>query len=134
MAFESSPVLDFSYEAAEDLSDYQFHFVCIDSNGKIALMDAVSDVPIGVLQNAPESGEEAVVRHLGISRVVANGSIDEKAHIKAEFVSVTDCGKAASNTTTYTTSLGRCVAASSAEDDLISVLLTPGGVVTKALS
>jgi len=129
MAFQSSPVLDFSYMAAEDLSSYQYHFVCIDTDGKIALMNTVADVPVGVLQNAPAAGEEATVRHLGISKVVANGALNEGAHIKAEFVSVSDCGKAAANTTDSTVSLGRCVGASGAEDDLCSVFLTPGGVV-----
>ena len=134
MAFQSSPVLDYSFTAAEDLSSYQYHFVCINTSGNAALMDAVGDIPVGVLQNAPESGEAATVRILGISKVVANDAVDEGAHIKAEFVGVTDCGKAEANTATYTTSLGRCVSASGAEDDLCSVMLTPGGVVPLALT
>jgi hypothetical protein len=131
MAFESNPVLDFSFVAAEDLSDYQYHFVVIDSDGKVALMDAVGEIPIGVLQNKPASGEEANVRILGISKVVANGAIDEGAYVNAEFVSVTDCGKAAAETTTYVTISGICVGASGAEDDLCSVLLLPYGAIPK---
>ena len=131
MAFQSGPVLDESYVAAEDLRNYQYHFVTMNTDGQIALMDTKDDIIVGVLQNIPNIGEEAVIRHLGISKVVANASLDEGTKIKAEFVSVTDCGKAAANTTTYTAFHGVVVGASAAEDDLCSVLLR-SSVIAKA--
>jgi hypothetical protein len=127
MAFQSSPVLDFSFKAAENLSNYQYHFVIIDSNGKVALMNALGDYLIGVLQNAPAADEEATVRILGISKVVANAAIDEGSFVNAEFVSTSDCGKAQATTSNSVTSCGMVVGASGAEDDLVSVLLTPLG-------
>ncbi|OGI00465.1 MAG: hypothetical protein A2Y25_12000 [Candidatus Melainabacteria bacterium GWF2_37_15] len=127
MAFQSSPVLDFSFKAAEDLSNYQYHFIIIDSNGKVALMNAIGDYPIGVLQNAPGADEEATVRILGISKVVANAAIDEGSLVNAEFVSTSDCGKAQATTTDNVTCCGIVLGASGAEDDLASVLLTPLG-------
>ena len=134
MAFQSSPVLDFSYVAAEDLSDYQYHFVKINDSGQVQLLDSAAEVPDGVLQNAPESGEAATVRHLGISKVVTNAGLDEGTYVKAEYAGATDCGKAAANTATYTVALGRVVGASSAENDLASILLYQGGVIPVALS
>lgn len=125
MAFQSSPVLDFSFMAAEDLSSYQYHFVKIDTSGKARLLNAGDELPDGVLQNAPESGEEATVRILGISKVVANASLDEGTFIKAEYVNASDNGKAADASSTASLTMGRVIGASGSEDDLCSVVLTP---------
>jgi hypothetical protein len=125
MAFQSSPVLDFSFKAAEDLRNYQYHFVKIDANNTVKLLDSNSELPDGVLQNAPNAGEEATVRNLGISKVVANAGLTVGTFVKPEFVSATDCGKAQVNTNAVGLTMGRVVCASSAEDDLCSVLLTP---------
>jgi len=125
MAFQSSPVLDFSFKAAEDLSSYQYHFVKINTSGQARLLDSGDELPDGVLQNAPESGEEATVRILGISKVVANAALDEGTFIKAEYISASDCGKAADASSTASLTMGRVVGASDAEDDLCSVILTP---------
>jgi len=125
MAFQSSPVLDFSFKAAEDLSSYQYHFVKVDTNGYIRLLDSNTELPDGVLQNAPALGEEATVRMLGISKVVASAALDEGTFIKPEYVSGTDCGKAADASAGLGMTCGRVIGASGAEDDLCSVFLTP---------
>lgn len=125
MAFQSSPVLDFSFKAAEDLRNYQYHFVKIGANNTVRLLDTNAELPDGVLQNAPNTGEEATVRILGISKVVANAGLTEGTFVKPEFVSVSDCGKAATSASSLNMTAGRVVCASSAEDDLCSVLLTP---------
>jgi hypothetical protein len=122
MAFQSSPVLDCSFKAAEDLSSYQYHFVKINSSGEAKLLDTATEIPDGVLQNAPVAGEAATVRMLGISKVVANAALDEGTLIKPEFVSTSDCGKAADGT--YGGIIcGVVVGSSGAEDDLASVNL-----------
>lgn len=133
MAKEFNPVLDLPFEAAEDLSDYRYHFVTIDTDGKVALLDSAGEIPIGVLQNEPGSGEEATVRVLGVSKVVANAALDEYALIKPEFVSATDCGKAASAGANKELACGMIIDASSAEDDLCSVLLLIGANVAGPL-
>jgi len=125
MAFQSSPVLDFSFKAAEDLSNYQYHFVKLNSSGEVCLLDAGTDIPDGVLQNAPALGEEATVRILGISKIVANAALTVGTFIKAEYVSASDAGKAATAAASLGLTAGRVIGASGAEDDLASVLLTP---------
>jgi hypothetical protein len=67
-----SPV---SFVAGEDISDYIYHFV--ESAGsandnKVNLADSGSATysPLGVLQNDPESGEEASVILFGPTKVV----------------------------------------------------------------
>jgi hypothetical protein len=62
MAYEiSNYSLRITLQAAADLSGSQYCFVKVDSNGKAALCTAVTDKPIGVLQNQPISGKEAAV-------------------------------------------------------------------------
>jgi hypothetical protein len=134
MAFESSPVLDMCYTAGEDLSSYQYHFVKIHTDGTAMLLDGATEIADGVLQNAPIAGEGAVVRHLGISRVVANAALDEGAFVKPEYVSATDVGKAQAQTTTYLPVAGRVVGASGAKNDLASVLLLMPGATFPKLS
>ncbi len=113
-----------SYVAAEDLSSYQYHFVALNSNKQIKLLDTANEIPLGVLQDAPTSGQAGSVMLFGISKVVANGALTVPTWVKPEFVSVSDCGKAQDAGTNWMAARGIIVEASSAEDDLASVLLT----------
>lgn len=74
MAFERAVLLDGSRKAAADLSTKQYYFVKLDSSGDVAVCAAVTDIPYGVLQNKPTSGETAEVMVIGISKV--NGDAD----------------------------------------------------------
>ena len=125
MAYQSSPVLDFSFKAAEDLSDYQYHFVKIDTSGQARLLNSGAEIPDGVLQNAPASAEGATVRMLGISKVVANAALDEGTFIKAEYVGAADNGKAQDATLYKDLICGRVIGATGAEDDLASIVIFP---------
>lgn len=65
-----------SLPAAADLSAKQFHFVKVDSSGNAAATAAVTDNPVGVLQNNPDTaGYECTVAIDGVSKVEAGGSI-----------------------------------------------------------
>ena len=68
MAFERD-VLCFSFEAGEDLSAAQYHFVKLTTTGTIEVCDAATDKPIGVLQDNPPSGSPGSVMILGISKI-----------------------------------------------------------------
>ena len=75
MAYES-PGIDFgTLTAAADLSAKQYYFVKLASATTVNVCTATTDRAIGILQNDPESGEQAVVRIFGISKVVADGTI-----------------------------------------------------------
>ena len=63
------PVLDVSYVAGQDLSNYQFRAVKIFTDGTVKLC-GTGDAMIGILQNDPPSGDIAVVRELGHSKAV----------------------------------------------------------------
>lgn len=54
----------------------QFFFVeyVAASDKVVQRTSAVDAIAIGVLQNQPNSGDVAVVRHLGVSKVLVNGA------------------------------------------------------------
>ena len=52
MATENK-VLDVSFEADEDLSNDQYRIVVLDAtSGKVRRPNAITDIPLGILQNA----------------------------------------------------------------------------------
>lgn len=51
--------------AAADLSAYQYQPVKVDSAGNAAAITAITDIPIGILQNAPISGDPASILLIG---------------------------------------------------------------------
>jgi hypothetical protein len=63
------------FTAAADLSGKQYYFVKLASETTVNVCAAVTDKPIGVLQNKPESGEQAIVRCFGISKVSADATL-----------------------------------------------------------
>lgn len=84
MAWEEGQGLDtdLSFRAAADLRTNQYNFVKLDANGDVVLCAAEGEKSIGILQNKPNLGETAVVRVLGISKVVAAAAIAAGDFIK----------------------------------------------------
>ena len=118
-----------SFEADEALTTDQYHIVVLDAtSGKIRRPNAATDIPFGILQNAPALGEAAVVAPIGcggISKVVTGAAaLAIGAIVGMEYIGATDAGKAiAAVATMYP--VGVVVEASSAEDDLAAVILCP---------
>lgn len=75
---QSNVIATFTGPAKRDLSSYQFHAVCIDTDGNIDYCDtSAGGKPLGILQNKPEAaGEEAEVAILGTSLMVVNATSD----------------------------------------------------------
>ena len=72
----TDPGLDLgTLTAAADLSGKQYYFVKLASATTVNVCTATTDRAIGILQNDPTSGQSAVVRIFGISKVVADGTI-----------------------------------------------------------
>jgi hypothetical protein len=116
-------ILDLTFPAAEDLSDDQYKFVVLNSSGQVRRPDSASEVAIGILQNAPASGEAAVVRVIGQSKVQANDAIGIGTFVGPEYVSATDAGKGRDNALALAYARAVMVEATGAEDDLGSCLL-----------
>lgn len=114
---------DVSFAAGEDLSSFQYHFVHLANDTDVDLMDGATEFPVGILQNAPESGETAVVRIAGTSKLKMNGAVAVGALLKAEYVGAADTGKGDAADTDYDLVRGVCIMASGAENDVGAVLL-----------
>lgn len=74
-----------SFIAAEDLSTYQWCFVKLNTSGQAEHIDAITDIPFGVLQNAPAAGEVASIIPIGTgaSRVALGATLAPGALISS---------------------------------------------------
>jgi hypothetical protein len=76
MAYEVDGVVKLpGHTASADLSAKQYYFVKLSGAGTVDVCSGVTDKPIGVLQNAPTSGDVAEVCVIGITKVNADASI-----------------------------------------------------------
>lgn len=124
MATENK-VIDISIEAGEDLSSDQYRIVVLDaSSKKVRRPNAATDIPLGVLQNAPASGEGAAVRPIGcggVTKVVLGATLTAGVIAALEYIGAADAGKAkAVAATQYPAGI---LLEGGAEDDLGTMLL-----------
>lgn len=101
MAYEM-PIFIKSFVAHVDLRTQQYRFVTQDPavEGEVNAIAAATDVPVGVLQNAPNVGETAEVMMLGVTKLQADGivgwgdligtSADGQADVKVPGVDIAD--------------------------------------------
>ena len=85
--------------------------------------DGATEVPLGVLQNAPGSGEAANVMLIGKSKIVFGEAVAENEWIKLEYNSAADAGKGLDADVALDLALGRCLMGGS-EVDLGEILLS----------
>lgn len=75
MAYEGQQVRT-TFKAGADLSAKQFYAVKLDSTeGQVIACAGTTDKPIGILQNSPASGGEAIVAISGISKVNSDAAL-----------------------------------------------------------
>lgn len=86
-------------EAGSDLSSAQYKMVKL-SAGKAVLCAALTDAPIGVLQNKPGSGEAATVAVSGASKMLAGATIASGDAVGTDASGTAD-PKAVTDTTEY---------------------------------
>jgi len=75
MAYEISQSTKITLVAAADLSAKQYTFVKVNSSGQAAACTGATDKAIGILQNAPYSGQECEIVVSGGSKVYAGGTL-----------------------------------------------------------
>ena len=112
MAYESPQVLVGTLTAAADLSAKQYHFVVLASATTVNVATAITHAPIGILQNNPESGEQAIVAISGSSKVVADGTLAAGNFIGTSADAQADAISPGTDTTVYMT--GQCLEAAAA--------------------
>ena len=113
MAYESPQVLIGTLTAAADLSAKQNHFVVLASATTVNVATAITNAPIGILQNKPDAaGKQAIVAVFGISKVVADGTLAAGNFIGTSADGQADAISPGTDTTVYMT--GQCIQAASA--------------------
>lgn len=122
MAYEfSNYSVKVTLVAGADLSAKQYTFVKINSSGEAVAAAAATDIPVGVLQNAPTSGQEAEVLIVGGTKIVAGAAIGDGAQI-----GTTSAGKAAAlvagtDTTKYV--VGTLLTESAADGNIVTAVI-----------
>ena len=111
-----------SFIAGEDLSSKQYYFVELKADRKVELVDAATDIPIGVLQNKPKSGEEALVMVAGRTKLVAQAAIAVGNAIGPHSNGKTVAKTIGTDTTHYTA--GIALEAAAAADNIITGLIS----------
>ena len=112
MAYQSPSVTVGTFTAAADLSAKQYHFVSLASATTVNVCTAITNAPIGILQNNPTSGQQAVVQVFGVSKVVADGTLAAGNFIGTSADGQADAISPGTDTTVYMT--GQCIQAASA--------------------
>lgn len=75
MAYEQPLFVLAGLKAGADLSGKQFRFVKLDSSGDAVVCSGATDIPIGVLQNKPTSGQAVEVMAIGISKIEGDADL-----------------------------------------------------------
>lgn len=123
MAWESGPAIKLvGYTAGADLSNSQYHFVEIGAGKTVTVCNAATDIPIGVLQNKPASGQTAEVLMCGVSKVVADADLAIGDLIGTSGDGQADAKVPGTDTTNYI--VGR----------VLEENTTAGGIVTAAIN
>lgn len=101
MAYEAAQIKVGNWTASADLSAKQYHFVKMSGAGTVDVTAAITDKTIGVLQNAPKSGEAAEVCVFGITKVTADGNLTAGNLIGTSGDGQADAIVAGTDTTVY---------------------------------
>ena len=107
--------------AGEDLSGAQYRFVKLDAARDVVRCTAITDRPIGVLQNDPTEGEEAEIMVTGRSKVVADGAILVDAELGTSADGEADSIASGTDTTVFV--VGRALDAAAGAGVIISALI-----------
>ena len=95
------PGFSFTRVAGADLSSDQYKYVKLSTTDTVILCAAATDVPIGILQNAPASGAEATIMVTGISKVSSDAALSIGNQIGTSADGQADAKTAGSDTTEY---------------------------------
>jgi hypothetical protein len=122
MAYEiSNYSVKVTLVAAADLSTKQYHFVKLNASGQAAVVTAITDRPIGVLQNAPTSGQEAEVLVVGGTKLVASEAITEGAVISTSSTGRADSIAVGTATTQFI--LGTALTEIAADGEILTAVV-----------
>lgn len=129
MAVYNKLVLTDTFEAGEDLSAARYCAVAF-SAGKVVKCDGTT-VPIGILQNAPGSGGEALVQMMGITPAYVDGGTVNVA--AGDLLTVDSNGHLVKAVSLGAKIIGIALEAATANNKLINVLVNPMGNLSQVV-
>lgn len=121
MAYKGSQPFKITLEAGADLSSSQYHFVKLNSSGKAVECSAVTDKPVGVLQNTPTSGQAAEIVVVGLTKVSTNAALAIADLVGTSADSQAAAYVAGTDTTKYV--VGTVLVTSGGADEITSILV-----------
>lgn len=122
MAYEiSNYCVKITLVAGADLSTKQYTFVKLNASGEAIAAAAATDIPIGVLQNAPTSGVEAEVLVSGGTKIVAGAAIGEGAQIGTSATGKAVALVAGTDTTKFV--VGTLLTESAADGNIVTAVV-----------
>lgn len=121
MAYKGSQPFKITLNAGADLSTKQYRFVKLDASGNAVVCAAVTDKPVGVLQNNPTSGQAAEIVVIGLTKVSTDAAL-----AIGDLVGTASDGQAAAyvagtDTTKYV--VGQALVTSGGADELTSIIV-----------
>ena len=123
MGMNEDPVLTLSLVASEDLSTYQYYGVVMTTTDmNCERVDGTTDHPIGILLNAPASGEMALVGVIGVFPVKTSEAVATNSQVLIDSDGLGAPFEGDTDTTAYC--IGTCIRASggtSGEKALVAV-------------
>ena len=118
------PIWVTSFQAAKDLSDYQWELVALTTACKVTNITSAAAIKVGVLQNNPTSGMEASVMIVGITKVKAGGAISTAGQLMSNGATTTyGGGVAAATSSTKGHNIGYALEAAAQGGDIITMLI-----------
>jgi hypothetical protein len=101
MAYKGSQPFKITLEAGADLSSSQYYFVKLNASGKAVVCAGATDIPVGVLQNNPTSGQAAEIVVVGLTKVSSNAALAIGDLIGTSADGQADAKTAGTDTTEY---------------------------------
>ncbi len=121
MAYEI-PGFVLTLPAGGDLSASQFKFVKLNSSGQVVDIAAVTDTPVGVLQNAPSAaGKAAEIMVFGVSKLQGDADLAKGNQIGSSADGQAAAYAAGTDTTKYV--VGQVLIDNSAAAGVITALI-----------
>jgi len=117
------PIWVTSFQAAKDLSNYQFELVAITTACKVTNITCSAAPKVGIMQNNPTCGVEAGVMVIGISKVKAAGAFSTGQHLKPTATTTYGGGVIAATSATKGHSIGYALEASAQGGDIVTMLI-----------
>ena len=116
---QSVNILEITFKAEADLSAVQYYVMKVSAEDQVNIPTARTDVTIGVLQNEPKSGENAVIRVAGTTKAKSWSTIT-----RGTYVTATADGRIMTADTDKDVVIGIALESAAADGDIIEILLT----------